>query len=121
MSWASITLPAADTRRGFAEWMLSVDLYDEESGTVIFPLIGLGSSLGAWAGARIAGDLFLPPLIALGSYSLMALLPAMGVVRIAKVLENSTDYSVQNRACRTDCVAGPVAGIYREHRKMVKS
>jgi len=106
MSLVSITLPVADTRRGFAERMSSVDLYDEESGKRIFPLIGC--SLGAWAGAQTAGDLFLRPLIVLASYSLMALLPALGVVRIAKVLENSTDYSVQNRACRTcDCVAGP--------------
>ena len=219
-------------------WAYANDLYDEESGKRIFPLIGIGSSLGAWAGARIAGDLFLRmdayqlmlvaagglvlsiflvrridaarqnrsrpvekplsgkggfglvlssrylflialmilmlnlvnslgeyvlgqmlvadvkaaadagaittsqmratigafygnffswvnliglllqvfvvsrlfhyvgvrgalfvlPLIALGSYSLMALLPVLGVVRIAKVLENSTDYSVQNTA-----------------------
>jgi AAA family ATP:ADP antiporter len=46
----------------------------------------------------VRGALFILPLIALGSYGLMAMLPVLGVVRIAKVLENSTDYSIQNTA-----------------------
>jgi AAA family ATP:ADP antiporter len=54
------------------------------------------SRLFKYIGVR--GALFVLPLIALGSYSLMALLPVLGVVRIAKVLENSTDYSIQNTA-----------------------
>lgn len=44
----------------------------------------------------VRGALFILPLIALGSYSLMALLPIFGIVRVAKILENSTDYSIQN-------------------------
>src|SRR5207302_8142765 len=44
----------------------------------------------------VRGALFVLPCIALGSYSLMALLPVLGVVQIAKVLENSSDYSIQN-------------------------
>jgi ATP:ADP antiporter, AAA family len=54
------------------------------------------SRLFKYVGVR--GALFVLPLIALGSYSLMALLPVLGVVRIAKVFENSTDYSIQNTA-----------------------
>ena len=54
------------------------------------------SRLFKYVGVR--GALFVLPLIALGSYSLMALLPVLGIVRIAKVLENSTDYSIQNTA-----------------------
>jgi len=54
------------------------------------------SRLFNYVGVR--GALFVLPLIALGSYSLMALLPVLGVVRIAKVFENSTDYSIQNTA-----------------------
>jgi ATP:ADP antiporter, AAA family len=46
----------------------------------------------------VRGALFVLPLIALGSYTLMAILPVLGVIRIAKVLENSTDYSIQNTA-----------------------
>jgi AAA family ATP:ADP antiporter len=49
-----------------------------------------------WIGIR--GALFILPVIALGSYSLIALLPILAIVRIAKVVENSTDYSIQNTA-----------------------
>lgn len=54
------------------------------------------SRLFKYIGVR--GALFVLPLIALGSYSLMAILPVLGVVRLAKILENSTDYSIQNTA-----------------------
>jgi AAA family ATP:ADP antiporter len=54
------------------------------------------SRLFKYAGVR--GALFVLPLIALGSYSLMAVLPILGVVKIAKILENSSDYSIQNTA-----------------------
>ncbi len=46
----------------------------------------------------VRGALFILPVIAFGSYALMALLPVFGIVRFAKILENSTDYSVQNTA-----------------------
>jgi len=54
------------------------------------------SRLFKYIGVR--GALFVLPLIALGSYSLMAILPVLGVIRIAKIFENSTDYSIQNTA-----------------------
>jgi len=44
----------------------------------------------------VRGALFILPFIALGGYMAIALLPVLGVVRIAKILENSTDYSVSN-------------------------
>jgi AAA family ATP:ADP antiporter len=44
----------------------------------------------------IAGALFVLPAIALGSYAVMAAAPILGVVRLFKIAENSTDYSVQN-------------------------
>jgi AAA family ATP:ADP antiporter len=47
-------------------------------------------------GVRAA--LFIVPCIALGGYALLALAPALAVVRIAKILENAGDYSVQNSA-----------------------
>jgi len=34
-------------------WAFANDLYDSESGKRIFPIIGIGSSLGAWIGARL--------------------------------------------------------------------
>ena len=46
----------------------------------------------------VRGSLFVLPLIALTSYTLMAFVPIFSVIRIAKILENSTDYSIQNTA-----------------------
>jgi AAA family ATP:ADP antiporter len=44
----------------------------------------------------IGPTLFVLPLIALGSYSLLAFVPILSVIRLAKIAENSSDYSVQN-------------------------
>jgi AAA family ATP:ADP antiporter len=38
-------------------WAFANDLYTKEQGQRLFPLIGVGSSLGAWVGAMRAGDL----------------------------------------------------------------
>ena len=38
-------------------WAFAADIYTQEQGKRLFPLIGVGSSLGAWAGAVRAGDL----------------------------------------------------------------
>ena len=46
----------------------------------------------------VAGSLFFLPVIALGSYSLVALAPVLTTIHFAKVVENSTDYSLQNTA-----------------------
>jgi AAA family ATP:ADP antiporter len=44
----------------------------------------------------VRGALFFLPGIALTSYTLLLLYPVLQVVRIAKIAENATDYSVQN-------------------------
>lgn len=44
----------------------------------------------------VRGALFILPCLALGSYSLMIATPILGVIRIVKMLENSTDYSINN-------------------------
>jgi len=44
----------------------------------------------------VRGALYVLPSIALMSYSLLGLVPILGIVRWAKVFENSTDYSLQN-------------------------
>jgi AAA family ATP:ADP antiporter len=44
----------------------------------------------------IGFSLLILPLIALGSYSLLALAPILSLIRTVKIAENSTDYSVQN-------------------------
>jgi AAA family ATP:ADP antiporter len=46
----------------------------------------------------IAATLFVLPVIALGSYTLLAIAPILSYIRIAKIAENSTDYSIQNTA-----------------------
>jgi AAA family ATP:ADP antiporter len=50
----------------------------------LFPLIG------------VRGAMFVLPAISLMSYSLLGLVPMLGIVRWAKTLENATDYSLQN-------------------------
>jgi AAA family ATP:ADP antiporter len=44
----------------------------------------------------VRGALFILPFLALGSYSLLVALPLLSFVRVAKILENGTDYSIQN-------------------------
>jgi AAA family ATP:ADP antiporter len=44
----------------------------------------------------VRGALFFLPVIALGSYSAIAFFPVLGLIRLGKILENSTDYSIQN-------------------------
>jgi AAA family ATP:ADP antiporter len=52
----------------------------------ILKYIGIGPAL-----------LFLP-VIALGSYTLLAFVPVLSFIRLAKIAENGTDYSIQNTA-----------------------
>ena len=56
----------------------------------------LVSRIFRYFGVRAA--LFVLPLIALAGYGLALALPVFGVVKIVKILENSTDYSIQNTA-----------------------
>jgi AAA family ATP:ADP antiporter len=64
----------------------------------------LGAALQMFAVSRImkiigiGRTLFLLPIIALGSYTLVALVPLLSLIRVAKIAENSTDYSAQNTA-----------------------
>ena len=63
---------------------------------------GLGMLLQMFAVSRIfkyigvRGALFILPCIALAGYSFILFVPLLGVVRWAKILENGTDYSIQN-------------------------
>ncbi|MEW5976162.1 MAG: Npt1/Npt2 family nucleotide transporter [Acidobacteriota bacterium] len=47
-----------------------------------------------YLGVRAA--LFVLPLISLGGYTILATAPILAYIRLAKILENSTDYSLQN-------------------------
>ena len=44
----------------------------------------------------ISGALFFAPLIAFGSYLVIALVPIPGYIRFAKIVENTINYSLQN-------------------------
>lgn len=44
----------------------------------------------------VTGALFFLPVIAFGSYALISLAPVLSYIRLAKVMENGTDYSLQN-------------------------
>jgi AAA family ATP:ADP antiporter len=44
----------------------------------------------------VRGALFILPVLALINYSIIVVAPILAVVRIGKILENSTDYSIQN-------------------------
>jgi len=57
------------------------------------------SRIFAFVGVR--GALFVLPGMALVSYSVMAVAPVLAVVRGAKILENATDYSLQNTIRQT--------------------
>jgi len=46
----------------------------------------------------VPASLFFMPLIVFGSYALVVIAPVLASIRLAKVLENSTDYSLQNTA-----------------------
>jgi AAA family ATP:ADP antiporter len=102
---AAVAPGAVDTTGFTAEQMTAMrGLIGTMSGTVQ-TLVNFGSFLfGAFLVSRVLkyigvrGALFILPLVALGSYSLIAFLPVFGIVRIAKVLENSTDYSINNTA-----------------------
>jgi ATP:ADP antiporter, AAA family len=54
------------------------------------------SRIFKYLGIRVA--LFILPVIALGGYSTMLVYPVMGAIMVAKIAENSVDYSVQNTA-----------------------
>jgi AAA family ATP:ADP antiporter len=56
----------------------------------------LVSRLFKWIGVR--GTLFVLPLVAVFSYGLVAAVPLLAVVSVIKVLENSSDYSINNTA-----------------------
>jgi AAA family ATP:ADP antiporter len=81
-------------------WAFANDVYDEESGKRIFPIIGIGSSLGAWAGARVAGDLFLR----LDAYQLM--LVAAGGLVLSIILVRRVDAKRENRPAAAKPLSG---------------
>jgi AAA family ATP:ADP antiporter len=57
-------------------WAFASDLYSKEQGRRLFPLIGVGSSLGAWIGAMRAGQLMTdggPTRLLLGAAAILVI------------------------------------------------
>ena len=46
----------------------------------------------------VPASLFFLPIISLTGYSVISIIPVLGFIRLAKIVENSTDYSLQNTA-----------------------
>ncbi|MBI2827649.1 MAG: hypothetical protein HYX77_00070 [Acidobacteria bacterium] len=91
---------ASGAAGGLSEEALIGQFYGEFFGWV--NLLGLlfqfflVSRLFKWIGVR--GTLFVLPVVATFSYGLLAAVPLLAVVSVAKVLENGSDYSINNTA-----------------------
>ncbi|MGE0406432.1 MAG: NTP/NDP exchange transporter [Candidatus Korobacteraceae bacterium] len=93
-------------------WAFANDLYTEGQGKRLFPLIGIGSSLGAWLGAQSAERMV--SLFALGPYQLQliaaVLLGLCGVILVA-VNRVATKSSVPEMASHAEQPLGPEGGF----------
>ena len=101
---------AADTTPGYQFSEAQNQALKEARGTLIRQFYGdfffwvnlLGLFIQLFLVARIfkyfgvAAALFVLPVIAFGGYAAIGILGGVSVLRIAKTLENSTDYSLQN-------------------------
>ena len=63
--------------------------------TVLFQIF-LVSRLFRWVGVR--GTILILPIVALLGYGLVVFLPIFSIIRVVKILENSTEYSIFNTA-----------------------
>jgi AAA family ATP:ADP antiporter len=96
----AVARTASGAAGGLSQEALIGQFYGEFFGWVnlvglLFQLL-LVSRLFKWIGVR--GTLFVLPLIAVFSYGALALVPVLAVVSLAKILENSSDYSINNTA-----------------------
>lgn len=81
-------------------WAFANDLYSEEAGKRLFPIIGVGSSVGAWLGSEAAGNLFgrldIPGMMLVAAAGLIA---ALGLTWVAnRLFQRSAGGAAQQRA-----------------------
>jgi ATP:ADP antiporter, AAA family len=80
-------------------WSFAADLFTEEQGKRLFPLIGVGSTMGAWLGSLRAGQLVekfgAPRLLVGGALSLVV---CVGLVRLVDRLSRRTATTPSGRA-----------------------
>jgi AAA family ATP:ADP antiporter len=72
-------------------WAFATDLFSQEQGKRLFPLLGVGASAGAVAGAWIAGQLIKP----LGTYNIMLI--AVAALCICAALTRLAGYIITKR------------------------
>jgi AAA family ATP:ADP antiporter len=84
-------------------WGFAADVYDEERGKRMFPILGIGSSLGAVAGSWIAGR-----AIALGPPLLMVSAAVLLLVCVA--LTVAVDRIERRRGPRVAAAEAPIGG-----------
>jgi len=91
-------------------WAFANDLYTEEQGKRLFPLIGVGSSLGAWVGSLRAGTLvesFGPSRLLIGGA--VALVACVG---LARLVDRSTSHAAPGQTARsTEKLQGGKSGF----------
>jgi AAA family ATP:ADP antiporter len=87
-------------------WSFATDLYTPEQGKRLFAIIGIGSSAGAVAGARIARLLFGP----LGPFGLM--LAAAGILLLALAVTAAAHHTARRRGpVREEAPLAPGGGF----------
>jgi AAA family ATP:ADP antiporter len=89
---ASGTAAGLDEGQFIGAFQASLDLY--QNILVVLIQLFLVSRIFKWVG--VGGALFFLPVIATFSYGLFILAPVLSFIRLAKILENATDYSLQN-------------------------
>jgi AAA family ATP:ADP antiporter len=96
---AQATIAAGSTQTQgqiIGSFMANVDFWQNVLSTTIqFFLV---SRIFKYLG--IGGALFVLPLLAIGGYGLFAFVPALAIIRMTKIAENATDYSLQNTVRR---------------------
>jgi AAA family ATP:ADP antiporter len=88
------TLAQGDVGKWIASFYSSYFVWVNVIGAVV--QAGLVSRVIKHAGVR--GALLVLPMVALGAYTTLAFVPLLGIIRIAKIAENSLDYSLNNTA-----------------------
>jgi AAA family ATP:ADP antiporter len=81
-------------------WAFANDLYTEEQGKRLFPLIGVGSSLGAWVGSMRAATVvqrFGPSRLLIGGAILLVV-----CVALARVIDRRTERVARRHAPKAD-------------------
>jgi AAA family ATP:ADP antiporter len=91
-------------------WAFANDLYTQEQGKRLFPLIGVGSSLGAWVGSLRAGYLLEsagPQRLLIGGAITLAV-----CVLLSQLVDRATTRGAPNQSAKSDeKIAGTQSGF----------